>query len=143
VSASESDIGAVSAICTPISSVLSALHRSDLLLFSAPIATRTLPVSPYPAQPGTRVRAHLVSETQPPGDGWEPWVGGWAKWVRGRVLGYRDFAGREAKVRRSLSRSARVRSFSHARALSPGRTTRSRTCSSSHIPRRDRAAGLL
>lgn len=64
---------------------------------------RTLPVSPYPAQAGTPIRAHLVSETRPSGcagEGWEPWVGGWAKWARGRVLGYRDLAGREAEVSR-------------------------------------------
>jgi hypothetical protein len=31
--------------------------------------------------------------------GWVPWIGGtWSKWVRGTVLGYRDFAGRETQV---------------------------------------------
>ncbi|KZV77708.1 hypothetical protein PENSPDRAFT_746823, partial [Peniophora sp. CONT] len=95
--------GSQPAVCTPIQSIQSSLHRSDLILASLPAQTpklRTLPVSPYPAQAGTPIRAHLVSETRPPGsagEGWEPWVGGWAKWVRGRVLGYRDLAGREAE----------------------------------------------
>ncbi|TFY58636.1 hypothetical protein EVG20_g8073 [Dentipellis fragilis] len=85
----------------PITSVLSSLHKSDLLLLSSatPSPLRTLPVSPYPAQPGTRVRAHFVSHTAPrEKDGWEPWIDGtWAKWETGTVLGYRDFAGREAQ----------------------------------------------
>lgn len=98
----------------PITSVLSSLHRSDLLLLSAtsdittsgsPLSKLTsFPVSPYPAHPGTPIRAHFHSATRPQldgedGEGWEPWVGGsWAKWVKGTVLGYRDFAGREAQV---------------------------------------------
>lgn len=97
----------------PITSVLSSLHRSDLLLLSAtsdittsgsPLSKLTsFPVSPYPAHPGTPIRAHFHSATRPQldgedGEGWEPWVGGsWAKWVKGTVLGYRDFAGREAQ----------------------------------------------
>ena len=96
--------GSLPAVCTPIQSIQSSLHRSDLILASLPPEApkvRTLPVSPYPAQAGTPIRAHLVSETRPSGsagEGWEPWVGGWAKWVRGRVLGYRDLAGREAEA---------------------------------------------
>lgn len=87
-------------VFSPVSSVLSALHRSDLLLLSA--ATRkglhTLPVSPYPARPGTAIRAHFVRDSLPEdAEGWKPWVGGmWSKWVRGTVTGYRDMAGREA-----------------------------------------------
>ncbi|KAI0961339.1 hypothetical protein AcV7_000468 [Taiwanofungus camphoratus] len=96
---------------SPVSSVLSALHRSDLILLSTRSSTRsppsashpplrTLPVSPYPAQPGTPIRAHFVSDRPPTAgaEGWRPWVGGtFSKWVRGTVLGYRDLAGREAK----------------------------------------------
>ncbi|KAI0005494.1 hypothetical protein BJV74DRAFT_875425 [Russula compacta] len=84
----------------PIASVLSSLHRSDLILLSpfpmlAPL--RSLPISPYPVPSGTPIRAHFVSETRPKEDGWRPWIGGtWYKWVQGTVLGYRDFAGREA-----------------------------------------------
>ncbi|OJT12602.1 hypothetical protein TRAPUB_10843 [Trametes pubescens] len=98
----------------PVRAVLSAMHRGDLLLLSAstdspsspssaqPSGLRTLPVNPYPVQPGTTVRAHLVADKPPAGgrdaDGWTPWVGGtWRKWARGTVLGYKDFAGREAK----------------------------------------------
>ncbi|KZT74802.1 hypothetical protein DAEQUDRAFT_719982 [Daedalea quercina L-15889] len=91
---------------SPVSSILSSLHRSDLLVLSAASSTRppvrTLPVSPYPAHPGTRIRAHFVSNKPPSGgpdaEGWRPWVGGtWSKWVRGTIVGYRDLAGREAK----------------------------------------------
>ncbi|THH16755.1 hypothetical protein EW146_g3929 [Bondarzewia mesenterica] len=86
----------------PVTAVLSSLHRSDLLLLSkAGPSVPSLPVSPYPAQPGTAIRAHFFSDVRPQGqegEGWEPWIGGsWAKWVRGTVLGYRDFAGREAQ----------------------------------------------
>ncbi|KAI0690708.1 hypothetical protein BC835DRAFT_1407464 [Cytidiella melzeri] len=84
----------------PVQSVFSSLHRSDLLLLSADLKAplRGLPVSPYPAQPGTAVRAHVVVYTEPNEDGWKPWIGGtWSKWVRGNVMGYRDFAGREAQ----------------------------------------------
>ncbi|KAK0456290.1 hypothetical protein EV421DRAFT_1751494 [Armillaria borealis] len=83
----------------PISSIPSALPRSDLLaLTCSKVPVQTLPVSPYPVQPGTSIRAHFVSHSSSPPmePGWVPWVGGtWSKWVRGTVLGYRDFAGRE------------------------------------------------
>lgn len=91
----------------PVASILSSLPRPDLLVLSAkPVVPsgsqpllNTLPVSPYPAQPGTPIRAHFVMDSEPNEAGWHPWVGGlWSKWVRGTVLGYRDFAGREAKV---------------------------------------------
>lgn len=88
----------------PVTGILSSLPRSDLLVLSAdstaePPLTRTLPVSPYPAHPGAVIRAHFVVDAEPNETGWHPWVGGlWSKWVRGTVLGYRDFAGREAKV---------------------------------------------
>jgi hypothetical protein len=86
----------------PIVSVLSSLHRSDMILLSPPrmqAALRSLPLSPYPVPAGTAIRAHFVSESRPKEDGWEPWIGGtWSKWVQGTVLGYRDFSGREAVV---------------------------------------------
>lgn len=87
----------------PISSIASALHRSDLLVLSASPSTgstvRPLPVSPYPAHPGTAIRAHFVVDKKPDEDGWRPWVGGtWSKWVKGTVVEYKDFAGREAQV---------------------------------------------
>ena len=60
---------------------------------------RSLPISPYPAPAGTPIRAHFILEARPKEDGWQPWVGGtWSKWVHGTILGYRDFAGREATV---------------------------------------------
>ncbi|KII93456.1 hypothetical protein PLICRDRAFT_99929 [Plicaturopsis crispa FD-325 SS-3] len=100
VTSSSSDLS--SPILHPVSAVPSALHRSDLLLLSHPptgsAPRRTLPVSPYPVMPHTPVRAHFVTEQQPAEPGWTPWTGGtWRKWVRGEVLGYRDFAGREAQ----------------------------------------------
>ncbi|KAH9835732.1 uncharacterized protein C8Q71DRAFT_93504 [Rhodofomes roseus] len=91
---------------SPVSSILSSLHRSDLVLLSAASSARpplrALPVSPYPAHPGTRIRAHFVTNkpptSGPDAEGWRPWVGGtWSKWVRGSIVGYRDLAGREAK----------------------------------------------
>jgi len=86
----------------PVASIESALHRADLMLLSlsAPSGSslRTLPISPYPVHPGTSIRAHFVVDKMPEEDGWKPWVGGtWSKWVKGIVLGYRDFAGREAQ----------------------------------------------
>ncbi|KAI0724367.1 hypothetical protein C8T65DRAFT_626243 [Cerioporus squamosus] len=89
----------------PVSSILSAMHRGDLLLLSSPSVSsglRSLPVNPYPVHPGTPIRAHYVTdkppETGPHRDGWTPWVGGtWRKWIKGTVVGYRDYAGREAK----------------------------------------------
>lgn len=92
----------------PVSAVLSTLHRSDLLVLSISPQEharrlRTLPLSPYPVQVGTHIRAHFATEHPPTlSDGWVPWVGGmWRKWMSGTVVGYRDFAGREAKVRPS------------------------------------------
>jgi len=85
----------------PVNDVLSALHRPDLLLLSVPRTpvrpSRSLPVSPYPAHPGATIRAHVVIHREPDEEGWRPWTGGtWSKWVQGTILGYRDFAGREA-----------------------------------------------
>ena len=90
------------------------MHRGDLLLLSTPqqqpppaggpsSGLRSLPVNPYPVHPGTAIRAHFVTDKPPAGaerDGWTPWVAGtWRKWIKGTVAGYRDYAGREAKVR--------------------------------------------
>ncbi|TFL06413.1 hypothetical protein BDV98DRAFT_600464 [Pterulicium gracile] len=84
---------------SPVTGVAAALPESDLLLLRSNLKTRTLPMSPYPAQPDTRIRAHFVSHVKPENDsGWTPLIGGaWGKWVRGRVLGYRDKAGRESQ----------------------------------------------
>ncbi|CCM02804.1 uncharacterized protein FIBRA_04915 [Fibroporia radiculosa] len=97
--------GSSSPTFSPVSSVLSSLYRSDLLLLSTstPVPLiRTLPVSPYPAQPGTPIRVHFVAEKPQicgaDAEGWRPWIDGtWSKWVRGTLVGYRDLAGREAK----------------------------------------------
>lgn len=41
-----------------------------------------------------------MTHNQPDEPGWTPWVGEtWSRWIRGSVLGYRDFVGREAEVR--------------------------------------------
>jgi hypothetical protein len=89
-------------VAYPVASVLSSLHRSDLILLSSfPTRSplRSLPISPYPAPAGTPIRAHFISETRPKEDGWNPWISGtWSKWVHGTILGYRDFAGRDATV---------------------------------------------
>ena len=85
----------------PVQNVPSSLHRSDLLLLTtnSNLSIPHLPVSPYPAQPGAAIRAHFVAYEEPEEEGWTPWIRGtWSKWVRGTVLGYRDFAGREAQV---------------------------------------------
>ncbi|KAF9560208.1 hypothetical protein CPC08DRAFT_708260 [Agrocybe pediades] len=85
----------------PVSKVVSALPRSDLLLLSCPLpqgAVNTLPISPYPAHRDTAIDAHFVSHDKPKESGWAPWVGDtWGKWHEGKVLGYRDFAGRETE----------------------------------------------
>ena len=51
--------------------------------------------------------ARALGMTTPAGaerDGWTPWVAGtWRKWIKGTVAGYRDYAGREAKVRPARS----------------------------------------
>ncbi|KAF8587343.1 hypothetical protein K439DRAFT_1614449 [Ramaria rubella] len=83
----------------PASNVLTSLPRSDLVVFAASLPSlRTLPISLYPAPIGTRVRVHLVSESKPKQSDWRPWIyGTWHKWAHGKVLGYRDFSGREAE----------------------------------------------
>jgi hypothetical protein len=60
----------------------------------------SLPISPYPAQKGTEIAAHLVTDKRPDEEGWTPCFGGllYRKWVRGLIAGYRDMAGNEAKV---------------------------------------------
>ena len=116
----------------PVSAIHSALHKADLLLLSAStpgLSLPTLPVSPYPVHPGAAIRAHFVTDKQPEEDGWRPWIGHtWSKWVKGTVLGYRDFAGREAKVCRKMTKH--IRSFTLLRSLV--HTMRSRTCCSNH-----------
>lgn len=93
--------GAASSLSiVPVSSVVSAIPRSDILLMrTTSSAFATLPVSPYPAHRDTAIRAHFVAHERPQESGWTPWVGGsWSKWVQGTILGYRDFAGRETSV---------------------------------------------
>ncbi|KAJ7275285.1 hypothetical protein B0H12DRAFT_1086577, partial [Mycena haematopus] len=83
----------------PLSSITSAVPRSDILILQgeSPVLA-TLPVSPYPAPRHTAIRAHFVTHQRPEEPGWTPWLGGsWSKWVRGTVLGYRDFSGRETQ----------------------------------------------
>lgn len=84
----------------PASAIPTSLPRSDLILLGCQRERlRTWPVSPYPAQPGAKIRAHFVSHHKPQETGWRPWIGGtYSKWVSGTVLGYRDFAGRETQV---------------------------------------------
>ncbi|KAF7339676.1 hypothetical protein MSAN_02182600 [Mycena sanguinolenta] len=83
----------------PVSSIVSAVPRSDILILQteSPVYP-TLPVSPYPVHRDTAIRAHFVTHQRPEEPGWTPWLGGsWSKWVRGIVLGYRDFTGRETQ----------------------------------------------
>ena len=86
----------------PISRVLSALPRSDLLLLSCPIPSGkldTFPVTPYPAHKDAKIQVHFVQYGIPVESGWNPWMGNtWGKWVQGEIIGYRDFAGRETQV---------------------------------------------
>ncbi|QRW19606.1 trypsin-like peptidase domain protein [Rhizoctonia solani] len=82
----------------------------DILLLSIPHTTprlRALPLSPYPAPEGSTLSVRLLSshgqpELQSHGgkEVWGEWLDGFAllKWVtEGKVLGYRDLAGRESK----------------------------------------------
>jgi hypothetical protein len=104
------------------SRVLSSVPKSDLVLLSVPgPRIPTLPISPYPASVGTSVQTHLVTEYHPglsdvksdagekkktEGDSntstsWQPWMvqgAFWSCWRSGRVMGYRDHAGREAQT---------------------------------------------
>jgi len=88
----------------PATEIVSSIPRSDVILISCALPEGTLqslPLSPYPAQLGTPFRAHFVAQSRPLDEGWNPWIGDtWGKWARGQVLGYRDFAGQEAKVSR-------------------------------------------
>lgn len=85
----------------PATEIVSSLPRSDVILISCALPKGTLqslPLSPYPAQLGTPIRAHFVAQSRQLDEGWTPWIGDtWGKWARGNVLGYRDFAGQEAK----------------------------------------------
>ena len=118
----------------PVASILSSLHRSDLILLSpSPVKSplRSLPISPYPAPTGTPIRAHFVSEKRPEEDGWQPWIGGtWSKWVRGTVLGYRDFSGREATVSSSICATQHAQLRNDSREL----MTHCLICSFTHYP---------
>lgn len=94
----------------------SSLPRHDLLLLtglpqkpaSQQAAQRargnSLPVSPYPVPVGTPIAAHFIidkeSVQKTDDDGWIPCFNGmmYRKWVKGYVVGYRDFAGNDAKV---------------------------------------------
>ena len=85
----------------------SALPRHDLILLHSrhPSLLRrdgTLPVSFYPAPVGKTIAAHFIAEHKPEleAEGWTPCFGGMLvrKWVKGEVVGYRDFAGNEARV---------------------------------------------
>lgn len=86
--------------------MVSALPRSDLILLSCSIPPGrldSLPVSPYPAHGGARIRAHFVRHKKPDDFGWTPWIGDtWGKWHEGTIIGYRDFAGRETEVSYTL-----------------------------------------
>ncbi|KAG8768138.1 hypothetical protein FRC12_005748 [Ceratobasidium sp. 428] len=94
----------------PVTGVLSSLPRHDILLLSIPPAPRlrTLPLSPYPAPSDSAITTRYFSSpgrpelqaSQEPG-AWVKWLNGHAlrKWATGgKVLGYRDLAGRESKA---------------------------------------------
>lgn len=132
----------------PITSVLSAMHRGDILLLSsASSSTVSLPVNPYPVHPGTPIRAHFVADKPPVNgsacdrEGWTPWVGGtWRKWVKGTVVGYRDYAGREAQVGRpKYDAMVPCLTFLSALSTSPARMIPWHTCTSTLHRRPDQA----
>ena len=88
----------------------SALPRHDLLLArpERPCALKSddaFPISFYPAQTGTKIAAHFLTDYRPEleDEGWTPCFNGLLlrKWVEGEIVGYRDFAGNEATVNRS------------------------------------------
>lgn len=85
----------------PVKGVVSSLPRSDLVLLSCKLpagSAKALPVSPYPAPSQSRIRAHLVAHQKSSSEAeWGAWLGGtWGRWADGKVVGYRDFGGREA-----------------------------------------------
>ncbi|KAG9078984.1 hypothetical protein FS749_008949 [Ceratobasidium sp. UAMH 11750] len=94
----------------PITGVLSSLPRHDILLLSLPPTPRlrTLPLSPYPAPSDSVIGTRLFSSPGRPElqqsqgyEEWTEWLEGYAlrTWATGgKVLGYRDLAGRESKT---------------------------------------------
>lgn len=90
-----------------VSGIPSSMPRHDLLLVRpeglSPLhGDSTFPVSLYPAQIGTKVAAHFLTDYKPglEEEGWMPCFNRLMlrKWVHGEVVGYRDFAGSGAKV---------------------------------------------
>ncbi|CAE6401863.1 unnamed protein product [Rhizoctonia solani] len=94
----------------PVIGVHSSLPGHDILLLSIPHTTprlKTLPLSPYPAPNDSPLSIRLLSSHGQPEisshkgkEEWTEWLNGFAlrKWaVGGKVLGYRDLAGRESK----------------------------------------------
>lgn len=89
-----------------VKGIPSSMPRHDLLLVSPeeelPLQMDgAFPVSFYPAQVGTKIAAHFIVDYRPEleAEGWVPCFNGFLlrKWVHGEIVGYRDFAGNEAK----------------------------------------------
>lgn len=103
----------------PVVGVGSGLPRHDVLLLSIPHEPqlRTLPLSPYPAPNDSAISVRLFSSPDQPElqtpvgqRDWQSWLDGYAlrTWVTGgKVLGYRDLAGRESKVSALLGRASK------------------------------------
>lgn len=101
-----------------VEAIPASLPRHDLILLSqsyhtpgardpkGPETISPLPVSPYPAQVGTEIAAHFIIDKEslkdPNEEGWVPCFNGmmYRKWAKGHVVGYRNFAGNEAKARK-------------------------------------------
>jgi hypothetical protein len=140
-----------------VGAIPSSLPRHDLLLLtglpqktsSQQAAQRnrsnSLPISPYPVPIGTAIAAHFIIDKESVqktyDDGWIPCFNGmmYRKWVKGHVVGYRDFAGNEAKVNIPTLLCS-VMLICDCLSLEP--TTACRTCSSHQFLRRDPAEAL-
>lgn len=83
----------------PVVSILSAILPTPLILIATSVAAsaQTLPVSPYPAPVGTRIRYPVWGANRMLDGDWT--------WVEAIVVGYRDYAGNIARcVQRLESR---------------------------------------
>lgn len=113
----------------PVTRLLSSMPRSDVIVLESQPSTtspstskrlRSLPLTPFPVYPGTRILTHLFGSPDPPEikrsiartrtkppdidvsaiERPIPWLSGnaWRRWGSGLMLGYRSYTGLEVEV---------------------------------------------